>query len=60
MDTERVPTLAWPTNLFRDSADVDLFESLANPFLEVGDFVAATELLWHSPRIAPRECALAA
>jgi hypothetical protein len=60
MDTERVPTLYWPKNLFRDSADVDLFESLANPFLEAGDFTAATELLWHSPRVSSRECALAA
>jgi hypothetical protein len=60
MDTERVPTVAWPKNLFRDSPDLELLEAQANPFLELGDFAAATELLWHSPRVPAHECALAA
>jgi hypothetical protein len=43
MDTERVPTLGWPNNLFRDAADWERCEELANPFLEASDFASAPE-----------------
>ena len=60
MDTQRVPSLDWPRNLFGDVAEPDIFEALANPFLEPVDFVASHEAPRHDDRVASRECELAA
>jgi hypothetical protein len=59
MNTERVPNLDWPTDLFRGNWPAKVIEDPDNPFWEASDFAPATEPATVGGRVPSRAFAMA-